>query len=964
MRESLSSLLRPEAAPSLPPFDRLAPAAPLNLLAAQIEALTSPGDIVVDLHGRGAWVARSSIHRLRRSWAFESNRLTRLLAEVVLRPPDLRHLDAALQSLAASLRQERPLKQSIAALYGSRCATCERAVSVDEYLWDGEAGAPIRKTYRCTYCRDQVGGGELRHATTDAADLRRAAEPTEGHDLAYAELRARFPVVEGREGLADQLLGLYTPRAIVALHAILRRIEGDLRASSVEAALRLAFIHALLPASRLNGYPGRMAGLRIVGGRVRPPTSRQWRERDPWLLFEEGIRHVRAFIQRLDVGPGDIHARLGDHPLALTDGSSNIVLRTGPPDPRQPLLVGPVAAQVPRVRLVLTQPPLRWGVEAISHAYLASALALGRDAAAEVPIEPLLSGAAPRLTWSDTSAELRRSFSAIRPILAPDCQVVVVLDPGGPEGLVAAALAGVGAGFSVTDAQLSEEQEGVGGTLTFATSALSRPVPRTRANVVLPPLARGHEKDGPFQLAEVEREVSEVAVELLRGRGEPARFERLLGHILVGLDGAGHLRRLVGTRTFGGPVGGEGGGADIPKGPARDPIARPESRKATGQQLRGHVPIDPGSIDQGPVGAEAGRGEGIVGAAASGANPRSEAFRARDRAAAGASEAAWFGGGVRRSPSAGEHDGAAVDQVGLLLDLVQGELRRSGRRRVIEIEPGQWWLGTPHDLNQAALPLSDRVEWAVFSLLTTSGRLSEAALYDRIASMFRGPDAPDAALVRACLDSYRSLASTADTLRTNDDLQTRYAQHTAILGDIVAYGHRLGLKVWVKRSEQARELGGQPLAERLEESERRAYLPLVLHAPLEALENVDAIWYVRGRFTFLFEVEWTAMLGEPLLQRGAQIQQVGDLIRFLVIVPERTELVRYKLAHSAVLREAMERANWYILKSNHLRRLVEEEGADLERLKPLLGLDPEIETSGEQLPLFLSTEPPARRTPA
>ena len=930
MRESLSSLLRPEAAPSLPPFDRLAPAAPLNLLAAQVEALTSPGDIVVDLHGRGAWVARASIQRLRRSWAFESNRLTRLLAEVVLRPPDLRHLDAAMQSLAASLRQERSLRYSISALYASRCATCERAITVEEFLWEGEPGTPIRKTYRCTYCRDQVGGGELRHATTDAADILHAAEAIEGHELAYADLRARFPVIEGREQLADQLLGLYTPRSIVALHAILRRIEGDLRASSVEAALRLAFLHTLLPASRLNGYPGRMASLRIVGGRVRAPTSKQWRERDPWLLFEEGIRLVRGFIQRLEVAPADVHARLGDHPLALADGSANIVLRTAPPDPRHPVMAGPVHGQVPRVRLVLTQPPLRWGVEAISHAYLGSALALGREAAAEVDLQPLLSGAAPRLTWSDTSAELRRSFSAIRPMLAPDCQVVVILDPGGPEGLVAAALAGVGAGFSLLDAQLSEEQEGVGGTLTFATSAVEKPVPRTRANVALPTLRSGRPGNGPFQLAEVEREVGEVAVELLRGRGEPARFERLLGQILVGLDGAGHLRRLVGTRTFGGP------GSDE---------ASPSSPAGKQTAPRGEAPGGPAD-----AGAKSEEPE---------ESPRSHTFRAR-----GTSDAAWFGGSGERPPADAERDGAVADQVGLLLDLVQGELRRPGRRRVVEIEAGQWWLTAPHDLNQAALPLSDRVEWAVFSLLTTSGRLSEAALYDRVAAMFRGPDAPDAGLVRACLDSYRSLASTSDTLRTNDDLQTRYAQHTAILADVVEFGHRLGLKVWIRRSEQARDVGGRPLADRLEEQERRAYLPLVLHAPLEALENVDAIWYVRGRFTFLFEVEWTAMLGEPLLRRGAQIPQVEDLVRFLVIVPERTELVRYKLERSAVLREAMERANWYILKSNHLRRLVEEDEANLEAIRPLLGLDPEIETSGEQLPLFLTSEPPTRRTPA
>ena len=929
MRESLSSLLRPEPAPAFPPFDRLAPPAAPNQLTAQIEALTSPGDIVVDLHGRGAWVARAAIHRLRRAWAFESNALTRLLAEVVLRPPDLRHLDAALQSLAGSVRLERPSKPPLPALYASRCATCGRAVTVEEFLWDAEREAPVRKTYRCTYCRDQVGGGELRHATTDADDLRLAGAAPEGLAQAMTYLRSRFPTAEGRAELTDQLLGLYTPRALVALHAILQRIEGHLRASSVEAALRLAFMHTLLPASRLNGYPGRMAALRIAGGRVRPPTSRQWRERDPWVLFEEGIRLVRGFVQRLEAGPSDIHARLGDHPLALSDGTANIVLRIGPPDPRTPLPAPPVAAQVPRVRLVLTQPPLRWGVEAISQAYLSSALALGRDAAADVPIGPLLSGAAPRLTWSDTASELRRSFSAIRPILAPDSHVVVVLDPGGPEGIVAGALAGVGAGFSLLDAQLAEGEEGFGGTLTFATAPVSRPVPRTRANVALPTIRPPAGTDGPFQLSDVEREVGEIAVEVLRARGEPARFERLLGQILVGLDGAGHLRRLVGTRTFGGAEAG-GGAAGGPPERAPDDSTRP--------------------------GLEAPSADG-----AAGPTPRSGAYRAREAGASG--EATWFGGGSRRSPDREGRQVPPIDQVALLLDLVGGELRRAGRRRLAEVEPGHWWLGTPQDVAQAALPLSDRVEWAVFSLLTTSGRLTEAALFERIAAMFRGSDSPDAALVRACLDSYRSLASTPDALRTNDDLQSRYAQHTAIVADLVEYGHRLGLKVWVKRSEQEREVGARPLGERLEEAERRAYLPLIIHAPLEALENVDAMWYVRGRMTFLFEVEWTAMLGEPVLRRGSLIPQIDDVVRFLVVMPERTELLRFKLARSAVLREAMARGNWYILKSNHLRRLIEAEGADLERMRPLLGLDPEIETAGEQLPLFLATESPARRTP-
>ena len=68
--------------------------------------------------------------------------------------------------------------------------------------------------------------------------------------------------------------------------------------------------------------------------------------------------------------------------------------------------------------------------------------------------------------------------------------------------------------------------------------------------------------------------------------------------------------------------------------------------------------------------------------------------------------------------------------------------------------------------------------------------------------------------------------------------------------------------------------------------------------------------------------------------------------------PERIELVRFKLAHSPLLRRAIDEQNWHILKSDHLRRLVAREEADLDMLGPMLGLDPEIEREAEQLPLF------------
>ncbi len=165
---------------SLPIFDRIAPAPSPTLVAARIDLHTGPGDVVVDLFGRGGWVARAAVDRQRRTVSLESSPLTRMLAEVVLRPPDVRHLDAAFQGLAASPRRESSLKVSIGDLFATRCATCGRMLVADEFTWsvEDEAGVagrtrPVLRHYRCTVCRDQRGGSEQRQAPLDADDQRR-----------------------------------------------------------------------------------------------------------------------------------------------------------------------------------------------------------------------------------------------------------------------------------------------------------------------------------------------------------------------------------------------------------------------------------------------------------------------------------------------------------------------------------------------------------------------------------------------------------------------------------------------------------------------------------------------------------------------------------------------------------------------------------------------------------------------
>jgi len=877
-------LLRAEPGFSLPAFERFAPPPPPALVTARLDASSQPGEIVLDLFGRGGWVARAAIDMRRRAISLESTPLDRLLAEIVLRPPDLRHLDAAVQALGASSRRESSLKASIADRYASRCATCDRPVVLDELTWSTEGKdddglarppQPIRKHYRCTVCRDQLGGGEQRQAPLDADDMARARDP-EGLEL-RGTLAGRFPVPDGGGDLPNELLGLHTPRQLSAFGAILERIEEDLRAAPIEAGLRLALLHALAPGSRLATSPGRLAPLRIANGHVKPPGAAQWRERNPWLAFEDAVRIVRGFIQRLESGAwGPVPARLGDDLASLVDGTSSAVIRQS-----TPAAIGALEMEAehlarsgarPRIRLVLGMPPLRLVADRLAWAYHGTAWVLGRDAAASLPLEPLF-GSPARPSWGSQAAAITRSLRGVEPVLARDARIVFLLENAGIESLVATVLGGVTAGYRLASARVPEagaEQVGVVELVPPGSGAIPGG-PRTRANVALDPVPGGAGDpdvapadrlfapperlvDAPFSVQDASRAVVEAAVEVLKLRGEPVTQPGLVGEILVALDRAGHLRRLV--------------------------------RRA-----------EDGDVDL-------GRTEGEV----------------------------------------DEQLDGLVALVGTALDAANG-------RRLTKVGDDRWWLNDRIDRDAAAAPLADRVEWAVYSLLSTAGPMSEDQFLERIANMFAGPDLPDEALVRACLASYRSMASTPDRLLTSDDVVRRSQEHGALIGDLVHLGHRLGYSCWIGSRQQSRRLDAVPLAERLDDREL-AGPPSFGRIRAEELEEVDVIWYVRGRAAYLWEVEWTAMLGEPVLRRHARMPEDDRVVRFLVLLPERVELVRHKLDRSPLLRRALEEGSWHLVKANHVRDWARLEAPTIADLESLLGLDPAAERAGDQLPLF------------
>ena len=883
--------------PRFPALERLAPVPDLAVIGAHIEARSKAGDVILELHGRGGWVTRSAIDGLRRAFTIETTALTRLVAEIVLRPPDLRHLDAAVSGIAVDARgMEGGLRAAVEASYASRCPGCGNTVTVSEFIWDAEATDPSRRSFKCSRCRDNRA--EKRPIAVDPDDLYRSRSIDA--TVARERLRDRFPAPTAGHPLPDELVDLYPPRAQVALAAILDRIETELRAPSVQAALRLAVVHMALSVSRLNGYPGRVAGVHINAGHVRASASRQWRERNAWAAFEEGTRAVREFVQAIEVGGGRTPARVGPDLRALQDGSANVALRFGLPHGREtfgpPPRPGTEPGARPRVRpgvrLVLSQPPIHWSADNLAFAYLASSLAIGPEGAATLPLASLF-GSASRSEWARDAATLQRALSAVQPVLLPNAQAVILLDSATPEGLVAAVIGGVGAGMRVDDAVLSETADGIDGTVQFGqpqSASADRDVAIHSAS----------DRSTPFQISAVESAIAEIAVAVMQLRGEPTRFDRILGEVLIGLDHLGHLRRLVGApRTI------EEDEAD-----EREP------------GLFGVVSDTPGL----------GRGDEL--------GPELDALddRSQEPEQQGIE---W----VERGP--------VSDPVRLTLDLIRKELRKPEHPRLVELEEDLWWLRDPRDRTAAKAPLSERLEWGIFSLLTTSGGISQTSFDDRVSRLFRGPETADAELVGACLASYRSREPAEDGLiRTDESLQRRYAEHGEMVGLLTDFAHRAGMRVWIAKREQRRRYGSGVLGDLLSDPEQRVYLPLVAPGPQEVLEEIDCIWYVRGKGAFLLDVEWQASLDEAVMKRGPRIETNDNIVRFLVVPDERTPLLRLRLERSPVLRRRLEADNWHILKWSNVRRLHASPRADLTVLSPLLGLDPDVERGEDQMPMF------------
>ena len=286
-----------------------------------------------------------------------------------------------------------------------------------------------------------------------------------------------------------------------------------------------------------------------------------------------------------------------------------------------------------------------------------------------------------------------------------------------------------------------------------------------------------------------------------------------------------------------------------------------------------------------------------------------------------------------------------VSELELFLDHLRSALAdasKSGLARTEHLGQEAYVLTLPAE--QA--PLDDRVEWSVYSLLSTMRDTDTRSLLRRVYALFRGVETPDRELVLRCLASYGRQDDTGRwSLRAADQLSARQEEHVQLARDLAQLGRRLGFKIWLGRAlQRRRELAGV-----LSEAERRIYLPLHVRGSADAVGELDCVWYERSRMVFLWKIEWTARLHPTLVTLGEAIPDGERVFRFLVVPEERRDLIRLKFQRAPALAGLAQQRGWRLVKFAPLRAFALQDAVDLNGLEPLIGLEPPVEQAGHQL---------------
>ena len=495
-------------------LDRYLPPQAENVVSACAEALTLPGDLILDPFCQSPAVVLGAIARGRRILATSTNPIDAFAVRQILSPLPVRQLNAAATRLGETVRGGALLRDHIQNLYRCKCPSCKRAATADYFVWNVERDAPVEKRVICAACGFQG-------VTAILDDDRAVLAQIEQKGLTYFFALDRMSVAgdEARhEG--EQMLKLYTHRARYALAQMVMKIEAEFARSPEEAALKYLILACMVRCGLFNRPPAPEDGSRRASGlRL---------ERNVWIVFEEAWAELR------EQAPPPESLKLG--PLAGPDGIEQVLPEKGTDNAavlhcsiRDLARVLPVQS----VRLIMT------GLSNSSQRYwrlcfLWSGWLFGRDVAAS--LKPLILQPIPDWPWYVRT--MGASIRALRPKLHLNGHLAFMLSPQKSTQSEAAQMAAAAAGMRFVSHlygpnSVAEASQGGGDHRILFTKGAE-----VMEGVARPP-------DPGLLRKELKEEAGRGALEAIVARGEPLPAGWLRNAAFARLGLRGSLQRAM-----------------------------------------------------------------------------------------------------------------------------------------------------------------------------------------------------------------------------------------------------------------------------------------------------------------------------------------------------------------------------------------------------------------------------------
>ncbi|MDE3088531.1 MAG: hypothetical protein KGJ80_03990 [Chloroflexota bacterium] len=482
-----------------------------------IDALTAPGDLVIDPFACTPTVARVAQKMGRRALAVESNPLWAWLARTLAALPRAAETDAALARLGDTLKDDAPLRVHISQLYLTTCAACHKQTAADYFIHDRHAlkdvvkSEPIQRHYTCAHC------GETRDDPATEDDLKRH-ESFDAHGMHY---HLAFERVVPPENLhADRIrkmLAVYTPRNLCALVTLTLKIDSLFHSTSEHAILRLLLLHLLDRGSSFYAMPNASAQL---------TAHKQFVEFNLWREIEIAARELGRGAPALELAESPVEVVESETAAAFVGRGSARSLAHALPDATAALVLA-------------TPPSRRLPVWALS--YLWGAWILGREFAQ--PLVPFLDSkkdAVWERRWYFDS--LVQSLSALAKLARSGARAAFVFNESWQQVIEALLLAAAGARFEL-DTFLFQPRVGESPRREFDDIRGDYRITFTPTQT-LPRLRQGTELEEEIRAAALA-----AGTDILTRRGEPLAFSWVHHAAYARAMRAGYLARAMSTKS-------------------------------------------------------------------------------------------------------------------------------------------------------------------------------------------------------------------------------------------------------------------------------------------------------------------------------------------------------------------------------------------------------------------------------